>query len=81
MNTMKINSRLYAINSDLKHKINSGNFGRLSLFDIKTAMEAGKNLLKSGTFETFNKNVADYFKFFGCYVTMDFNNVNYIIVA
>lgn len=81
MNTMKINSRLYAISSDLKHKINSGNFGRLSFYDIKVAMEAGKNLLKSHTFETFNKNVADYFKFFGCYVTMDFNNVNYIIIA
>lgn len=64
---------------DLQKKINTGRLGNLSGSDILSICECGKKLLQFHAVHTIIKNVADYFKSFGFMVTMDFDNVNYVI--
>lgn len=73
--------RLRAISEDLQKKINTGKIGKMSPSDIYASCEIGKELVAKGVAQTICKSVADYFKSFGFMITMDFNNVNYVIVA
>ena len=73
--------RLRTVSEDLQKKINTGKIGKMSPSDIYASCEIGKELVAKGVAQTFIKNVADYFKSFGFMVTMDFHNVNYVIVA
>ena len=75
-----VENKYRKLQADLEKKINAGKFGSLSLSDILCINEAGKELLKRHAAKTVIKNVADYFKSFGFLVTMDFDNVNYVIV-
>lgn len=68
------------LQDDMGNKLTSGNLGTMSLVDFKSACDIGKELLKRHVAKTILKNVADYFKSFGFMVTMDFDNINYVIV-
>lgn len=73
--------RLRNISEDIGKKIETGRLNGLTQADIFSACNIGKELVARGTASTIIKNVAEYFKSFGFLVTMDFNNVNYVIVA
>lgn len=75
-----IENKYRKLQADMEKKINTWKFGSLSVSDIFWINEAGKELLKKHAVKTENKNAADYFKGFGFLVTMDFDNVNYVIV-
>lgn len=68
-----------ALQEDIKKKLDSENLGELSLSDYRTICDCGKELLLHHAVKTICKNVADYFKKFGFLVTMDFDNVHYVI--
>ena len=68
------------LQADLEKKIDTGKLENLSVSDILCINGVGKELLKRHAVKTVIKNVADYFKSFGFLVTMDFDNVNYVIV-
>lgn len=65
--------------NDLQKKYDKGNLGSLTVNEFFTVCSLGKELLKHHAVKTFIKNVADYFQSFGFMVTMDFDNVNYVI--
>ena len=67
------------LHNDLQKKVDTGKLGGLSASDIASICHCGKELLEHHAVKTFIKNVADYFKSFGFMVTMDFDNVNYVI--
>lgn len=69
-----------ALQSDFEKRMESGKLGNLSLYDFQSVAKIGKELLIKHVSSTFIKNVAEYFKSFGFMVTMDFDNVNYVIV-
>lgn len=73
--------RLRNISEDIGKKIETGKLDGLTQSDIFTSCEIGKELVAKGVAQTVISKVADYFKSFGFIVTMDFNNVNYVIVA
>lgn len=73
--------RLRAVSDDIGKKIETGRLNGLTQADIFTSCEIGKELVAKGVAQTVISKVADYFKSFGFIVTMDFNNVNYVIVA
>ena len=73
--------RLRDISEDLQRKIETGKLNGLTQADVFSSCNIGKELVAKGVAQTIIKNVADYFKSFGFKVTMDFNNVNYVIVA
>lgn len=73
--------RLRAISEDIGKKIETGKLKGLTQSDVFSACNIGKELVAKGVAETICKSVADYFKAFGFLVTMDFHNVNYVIVA
>jgi hypothetical protein len=73
--------RLRDISEDIGKKIETGKLNGLTQADIFSACNIGKELVAKGVAQTIIKKVADYFKSFGFIVTMDFNNVNYVIVA
>lgn len=73
--------RLRDISEDIGKKIETGKLDGLTQSDIFTSCEIGKELVAKGVAQTVISKVADYFKSFGFIVTMDFNNVNYVIVA
>lgn len=77
----KAEKRLRAISEDLQKKSATGKLGGLSPMDIYSSIKIGMELVAKGVAQTVIKKVADYFKSFGFIVTMDFNNVNYVIVA
>jgi hypothetical protein len=77
----KAEEKLRAITEDIGKKIETGKLNGLTLSDIFSACDVGKELVAKGVAQTFISSVADYFKSFGFIVTMDFNNVNYVIVA
>ena len=77
----KAEEKLRAITEDIGKKIETGKLNGLTLSDIFSACDVGKELVAKGVAQTVIKNIADYFKSFGFIVTMDFNNVNYVIVA
>lgn len=67
------------LQNDFEKKISTGKLNGMSLSDLMAVGNAGKELLKHHAVKTVIKNVADYFKKFGFMVTMDFDNVNYVI--
>ena len=73
--------RLRSISEDIGKKIETGKLNGLTQSDIFSACDVGKELVAKGVAQTICKSVADYFKSFGFLVTMDFHNVNYVIVA
>lgn len=73
--------RLRNISEDISKKIETGKLSGLTQSDIFSACNIGKELIAKGVASTFITKVADYYKSFGFIVTMDFNNVNYVIVA
>lgn len=75
-----IKNKYINLQADLEKKINTGKSGSLSVSDILCIIGVGKELLRKHAVKTVIKNVADYFKSFGFLVTMDFDNVNYVIV-
>lgn len=77
----KSEERLRKISEDIGKKIETGKLNGLTQADVFSACNIGKELVAKGVAQTIIKNVADYFKSFGFMVTMDFNNVNYVIVA
>ena len=77
----KAEERLRSISEDLREKIETGKLAGLTQSDVFTSCEIGKELVAKGVAQTFISSVADYFKSFGFIVTMDFNKVNYVIVA
>jgi len=79
--TEKAMGRLTAISDDLQKKVQNGRLGNLTPFDVKMAILIGKELLKHGMTSTINSAVAEYYRHFGCMVTLDFNKINYIVVA
>ena len=78
--TEKIANKYKAIQNDLQKKADTGRLGNLSVSDFDSVCQCGKELLKRHVAKTFLGNVAEYFKQFGFMVTMDFDNVNYVIV-
>lgn len=74
-------TKLRNISDDLQKKISTGRLGKLTQVDISTACQVGKEIVRSGSAATINKNVAEYFKTFGFIVTLDSNKINYNIVA
>jgi hypothetical protein len=68
------------LQSDVEKKLKSGRLEGFTLSDMDCICYCGKELLKHKAVNTVIKRVADYFKRFGFMVTMDFNNVNYVIV-
>ena len=73
--------RLREVAEDVQKMIETGKLNGLTQADVFSACNIGKELVAKGVAQTIIKNVADYFKSFGFMVTMDFNNVNYVIVA
>lgn len=77
----KAEERFSSVLADLQKKADSGKLGNLTLSDIQCITMIGKELVEKCVASTFIKKVADYFKSFGFIVTMDFDNVHYVIVA
>lgn len=67
------------LQKDFEEKINTGKLDGMSLSDLMTVGNTGKELLKHHAVKTIIKNVAEYFKKFGFMVTMDFDGINYVI--
>ena len=74
-----IKNKYERLQDDLQKRVDTGKLGSLSTSDITSICHCGKELLKRHAVKTIIKNVADYFKSFGFMVTMDFDNVNYVI--
>lgn len=77
----KAEERLFSVIADLQKKADSGRLGNLTLSDYQCITMIGKELVEKCVASTFIKKVADYYKSFGFTVTMDFDNVHYVIVA
>lgn len=77
----KTEYRINSVLEDLQKKADSGRFCGLTLAELQCIVFIGKELVKTCVASTIVKNVADYFKSFGFKVVMDFDNVNYVIVA
>ena len=76
----KIKEKYVKLQEDINKRVTTGKLGNLSLADYFAICNKGQELLIKHTCTTCIKNVADYFASFGFMVTMDFNNVNYVIV-
>lgn len=79
MRREKIERKYRNMQNDLQKKMDSRNLENLTLTSFKCACIVGMELLMKHTASTTLKEVADYFKAFGFKVTMDFDNVNYVI--
>lgn len=75
-----IKEKYVKLQEDINKRVTTGKLGNLSLADYFAICKKGQELLERHTCTTCIKNVADYFATFGFLVTMDFNNVNYVIV-
>ncbi len=73
--------RLRLVASDIEKKINTGKFGSLAMIDISSVCNVAKELVAKGVASTFITRVAEYFDRLGFKVVMDFDGVNYVIVA
>ena len=73
--------RLNSVIADLQKKADSGRLGNLTLSDCQCITLIGKELVAKGVASTFIVEVVDYFKRFGFMVTVDFDNVHFVIVA
>lgn len=67
------------LQNDLNRKMTTDKLDGISLSDLYIVCNLGKRLLIHHAVKTTIKNVADYFKKFGFMVTMDFDNINYVI--
>lgn len=77
----KIANKYKAMQKDLEKVWSTGRLARgFTPSDYYSIVDCGKELLKKHAIKIFIKNVADYFKKFGFMVTMDFDNVHYVIV-
>ena len=76
----KIERKYRNMQNDLRKKLDSGNLENLTKASFRSVCAVGMELLKKRVASTVLKEVADYFKAFGFMVTMDFDNVNYVIV-
>lgn len=78
VNQMRKISRLY---DDYIHIDDDSDLRRrhLQLVDYQVIPELANRIQKTGEVRTFMQNVAEYFRRFGFTVTMDENNINYII--
>lgn len=77
----KAEERLRKVAEDVQKKIDTGKIGNLAPMDVSAICYVAKGLVASGVASTFITKVAEYYKSFGFIVTMDFNNVNYVILA
>lgn len=73
--------RLRAISEDISKKIETGKLKGLAPMDVSAICYVAKNLVACGVASTFITKVADYFKSFGFTVTMEFDNIQFVIVA
>ena len=73
--------RLNLVADDVQKKIDTGKIGKLAPMDLSAICYVAKNLVTHGVASTFITKVADYFRGFGFMVTMDFDNIQYVIVA
>lgn len=78
--TKKITDKYTAMQSDLVKRASTGRLGKLTVSDFDSICHCGRELLEKHAVKTVIKAVADYFIHFGFMVTMDFDNVNYVIV-
>ena len=74
-------NRLREVYFDIRNKLETSDLKGLTLFDFQCACELGKKLVEKEVASTVIKEVADYYKSFGFIVTMDFDNVQFVIVA
>lgn len=77
----KAEKRLNLVADDVQKKIDTGKIGKLAPMDISAICYVAKELVAKGVASTFITKVADYFKEFGFIVTMDFDNIQFVIVA
>lgn len=73
--------RLRKISEDISKKIETGRLNGLAPMDVSAICYVAKNLVACGVASTFITKVADYFKSFGFTVTMEFDNIQFVIVA
>ena len=73
--------RLKLVADDVQKKIDTGKIGKLAPMDLSAICYVAKELVAKGVASTFITKVADYFKEFGFIVTMDFDNIQFVIVA
>lgn len=77
----KAEERLKLVADDVQKKIDTGKIGKLAPMDVSAICYVAKELVAKGVASTFITKVADYFKEFGFIVTMDFGNIQFVIVA
>lgn len=77
----KTEERFNSVIKDLQKRTNTGKLGRLTISDYQCIVFIGKELVEKCVSSTVVKKVAEYFKSFGFMVTMDFDDVHYVIVA
>lgn len=80
MRREKIERKYRNMQNDLRKKMNAWNMEDLTRASFRSVCIVGMELLKKHVASTVLKEVADYFKDFGFMVTMDFDNINYVIV-
>lgn len=80
MKREKTERKYWNMQNDLRKKVDSGNLENLTKASFRSVCAVGMELLKKHVASTVLKEVADYFKALGFMVTMDFDNVNYVIV-
>ena len=73
--------RLRLVADDVQRKIDTGKIGKLAPMDLSAICHVAKELVAKGVASTFITKVADYFRDFGFIVTMDFDNIQFVIVA
>lgn len=77
----KAEERLRNISEDLQKKIETGKISNLAPMDLSAICYVAKELVAKGVASTFITKVAEYFKSFGFTVTMEFDNIQFVIVA
>ena len=77
----KAEERLRNVAEDVQKMIDTGNIGKLAPVDVSAICYVAKNLVACGVASTFITKVANYFESFGFMVTMEFDNVQFVIVA
>lgn len=73
--------RLREVAEDVQKKIDTGKLNGLAPMDVSAICYVAKNLVARGVASTFITKVAEYFKSFGFIVTMEFDNIQFVIVA
>jgi len=73
--------RLREVAEDLQKKTETRKWNGLTPMDIGAICDVAEKLVACGVASTFITKVADYLKGFGFIVTMEFDNVQYVIVA